>query len=132
MPWTKKKPPNVAKNWTEEEKEKCVKAAKKGNEMIKEYAKSNAGNRDVVKESNEGKIDRALDFLNEKMDTVFDMSLELIRKIEPIRVLSPERPQYISDDNSDMSEVEARIYGVTIRMENLIVLLGKSLDDIRL
>lgn len=27
MPWTKKKPPNVAKNWTEEEKEKCVKAA---------------------------------------------------------------------------------------------------------
>lgn len=27
MPWTVKSPPSVAKNWTEEEKEKCVKAA---------------------------------------------------------------------------------------------------------
>lgn len=27
MPWTKESPPSVAKNWTDEEKEKCVKAA---------------------------------------------------------------------------------------------------------
>lgn len=27
MPWTARNPPSVAKNWTDSEKEKCVKAA---------------------------------------------------------------------------------------------------------
>jgi hypothetical protein len=85
-----------------------------------------------IGEANAGMImRRAFDFLDEKTSEVFSLSLELVRRIEPVRILSPDRPAHILDDTKQ-SAVENRIYKVTTDMDNLCNILKDALNDLRL